>query len=204
MELVSHASATLGLRSRPPWHTARASVTRVGDAFVGYSDALGRIANDVLVLSRPEIAEISEPASDGRGASSTMPHKVNPILAVLIRRAALAAPAMGAQLHLAAAEVVDERSDGAWHTEWATLRTLARRTVVAAGQTSELVAGLRVDVGRMRANAEGASDDLLAEGRSLASDNPDVSLSQPSDYLGANDLLIDEALRRGRRLLEDM
>jgi 3-carboxy-cis,cis-muconate cycloisomerase len=109
---------------------------------------------------------------------------------------------MGAQLHLAAAEVVDERSDGAWHTEWATLRTLARRTVVAAAQTSELVTGLQVDVERMRANADAAADDLLAEARSLAGDNSGVSFSSPGEYLGANDLLIDAAVRRGRGSLE--
>ena len=77
-----------GSTARPPWHTTRGPITRFGDALVGCTDAWGHIANDVLTLSRPEIAELGEPAADGRGASSTMPHKVNPVLSVLIRRAA--------------------------------------------------------------------------------------------------------------------
>lgn len=201
MDLVTHASEALGLAARPPWHTARAPVTRVADSFVGYTDAAGRIANDVLVLTRPEIAELSEPSSAGCGASSAMPQKVNPVLSVLIRRAALAAPGLGAQLHLAAAEAVDERPDGAWHTEWATLRSLARRTVVAAAHTTELVTGVQVDVARMRACADGAADNLLAEARSLADKSSHASLRLPGDYLGANDLLVDAAVQRAHNLL---
>ena len=71
-----------------------------------------------------------------------MPQKHNPVLSVLIRRAALTAAGTAATLHLAAATTVDERPDGAWHAEWATLRDLARRTVVAASQTTELLTGL--------------------------------------------------------------
>jgi 3-carboxy-cis,cis-muconate cycloisomerase len=200
LDLAAYASETLSLRSGSPWHTARAKVTRVGDALVGYTDALGRIANDVLVLARPEIGELAEPTAEGRGASSAMPQKANPILSVLIRRAALAAPGTGAQLHLAAAEAVDERPDGAWHTEWATLRTLARHTVAAASQATELLSGLLVDAERMRTNAEAATDDLLAEGRSLSDDG---SMRRPDGYLGATDLLIDSVLARARRQLEE-
>ena len=68
-------------------------------------------------------------ASSPRAAavgSSTMPHKTNPVLSMLIRRAALTAPALGATLHAASAASVDERSDGGWHAEWATLRTLTQ------------------------------------------------------------------------------
>jgi len=202
LELATHASQTLGLPAVLPWHTARARMTRVGDALVGYTDAVGRIANDVLVLSRPEIAELGEPGGEGRGASSAMPQKRNPVLSVLIRRAALAAPSVGAQLHLAAAEAVDERPDGAWHTEWTTIRTLARRAVVAAGQTSDLLTGLRVEVSRMEANAANASAELLAEGQSLTTDKTSASLKDPADYLGANDRLIDAALDRARSFLD--
>ena len=72
------------------WHTTRAPVTRLGDALVGCTDAWGRIANDVLTMSRPEIGELAEGAG---GGSSTMPHKANPVLSVLLRRAALTTPA---------------------------------------------------------------------------------------------------------------
>ena len=111
-------------------------------------DAWGHIAADVATGSRPEIGEFAEGSG---GGSSTMPHKNNPVRSVLIRRAALTAGPLGATLHAASAASVDERSDGAWHAEWATLRTLARRTVVAAVHTSDLVsrtAGRRGPRGR--------------------------------------------------------
>ena len=125
----------------PSWHTSRAPLTRYADALVRATDAMGHIANDVLLLARPEIAELAEPAVAGRGGSSTMPQKANPVLSVLVRRAALAAPAQAAQLHLAAASTVDERPDGSWHTEWTALATLSRHTLTAASQTAELLDG---------------------------------------------------------------
>ncbi len=201
LDLADQATATLGLAGRSPWHTTRAPVTGFGDALVQCTDAWGHIAGDVLTMARPEIAEVAEPVVPGRGGSSAMPQKTNPVLSVLLRRAALAAPGLGAQLHVAAAGVHDERPDGAWHTEWAALQTLSRRTVVAAAQASELLSGLQVDVDRMRANAESAADDLLAEGRSLLGAGSARTLDQPSDYLGAADLLVDAALDRARRRL---
>ena len=107
----------------------------------------------MLVLGRPEIGELSEAAG---GGSSSMPHKANPVLSILIRRAALTTPQLAATLHLAAADQVDERADGAWHAEWETLRLLARRTAVAASQTAELLEGLRVHPDRMAANLAAA------------------------------------------------
>ena len=80
------------------------------------TDAAGKIAADVLFLSRPEVAELAEPRAAGRGGSSAMPQKQNPVLSVLVRSAALQAPGLAAQLHLAAANFNDERADGAWHS----------------------------------------------------------------------------------------
>ena len=89
---------------------------------------MGRIAANVATLGRPEIGELAEPDVAGRGGSSTMPQKQNPVLSVLVRRAALTAPGLGATLHTAAALAVDERPDGSWHAEWATPeRSLGRR-----------------------------------------------------------------------------
>lgn len=139
----------LGLSAAASWHTHRRPVTRAGDALVATTDACGHVARDVLLMSRPEIGELSE----GRGGgSSSMPHKANPVLSVLVRRAALTTPQLGATLHLCAADQVDERADGAWHAEWDTLRILVRRTAVAAGQTADLLQGLRVHPDRMAAN----------------------------------------------------
>jgi 3-carboxy-cis,cis-muconate cycloisomerase len=143
----------LGLDAVLSWHTHRRPITRAGDALVAATDACGHLARDVLELSRPEIGELSE----GRGGgSSSMPHKANPVLSVLVRRAALTAPMLAATLHLCAADQVDERADGAWHAEWDTLRILVRRTAVAASQTADLVEGLRVHPDRMAAHLAAA------------------------------------------------
>ena len=198
--LARSAADRLELQWSPPWHTTRAPITRTGDALTRATDAWGRIARDVLVLARPEIAELAEPAEVGRGGSSTMPHKVNPILSVLIRRAALTAPGLGAQLHLAAAEFVDERADGAWHTEWQVLATLGRHTLTAAAQTAELLAGLHIDTGRMARLVSSAGTALLAEERNLAGfvgRAGDID-DDPMHYLGSSDAIIDAVLERAR------
>jgi len=178
----------LGLRwPGAPWHTNRSAVTRVGAALVATTDALGVIASDVSLLSRPEIGEVREGAVSGRGGSSTMPHKRNPVLSVLVRSAALQAPQLLAQLHVAAAQAVDERPDGAWHSEWPALRRLLELTVAAASQTAELVSLLEIDTAVMKAHVETATEDLLAEsGRA----------DRPEEYLGAASAFVDAVLAR--------
>ncbi|PRY14636.1 lyase family protein [Kineococcus rhizosphaerae] len=146
-------AARLGLADVASWHTNRRPVTRAGDALVAACDACGHVARDVLTLSRPELGEVSEGSG---GGSSSMPHKANPALSTLVRSTALVAPHLGAALHSAAADQVDERADGAWHAEWDTLRLLARRTVVATAQTADLLAGLRVHPERIAANLAAA------------------------------------------------
>lgn len=209
-EAATTTATTLGLTPRTPWHTNRAPLTAAADALVTAADTWGRIATDVTLLTRPEIGELAEPAGEGRGGSSTMPHKSNPVLSVLVRRHALAAPPLAATLHTAAATFVDERPDGAWHAEWETLQTLARRSVVAASQTTELLAGLRVDAARMRATAEAAGADLLAEQRSLTGFVGGEILAGTEaatgldDYLGAADALIDTTVARAHEIWKDL
>jgi 3-carboxy-cis,cis-muconate cycloisomerase len=189
-------AAALGLAAAAPWHTARSVITRAGDALVTCCDAWGHIANDVAVGSRAEIGELAE----GRGGgSSTMSHKNNPVMSVLIRRAALTAPHLAAALHSASAASVDERSDGGWHAEWATLRILSRRTVVAAAHTSELLGGLKIDTERAAANVAGAGD-LLAEQRSMTELTGRPALP---GYTGATDHLVDAALQRAQHHLKE-
>jgi 3-carboxy-cis,cis-muconate cycloisomerase len=190
-------AGALGLADSPPWHTARRPVTRIADALVACTDAWGRIAADVLTLSRPEIGELTEGTG---GGSSTMPNKANPVLSTLVRRAALTTPQLAATLHLAAAEQVDERADGAWHVEWDTLRLLVRRALVAGAQTADLLDELRVHPDRMAATLATARDDVLAEQRTMA----DLAGHEPAgDYLGAAGGLVDEALARARTHLEE-
>lgn len=198
VELVESTATTLGLAVRVPWHTTRAPVTAIGDALVGCTDAWGRIASDVVTLARPEIAELSEPAAPDRGGSSSMPGKRNPVLSILIRRAAISAPSLGATLHTAAALANDERPDGSWHAEWETLRVLARRAVVAGSQCSELLGGLAVHPAQMAHNLD--SIDVLGEQRVIAEL---VGKAPSGDYFGAGDALIDESLDRAKRIVKE-
>ncbi|KMO84527.1 3-carboxy-cis,cis-muconate cycloisomerase [Mycolicibacterium chubuense] len=184
----------LSLAEALPWHTSRARLTRAGDALVTCCDAWGHIANDVAAGVRAgELAESSG------GGSSTMPHKSNPVLTVLLRRAALTAPALGATLHSASAASVDERSDGGWHAEWAALRTLVRTTVVAASQATDLLTGLRFDAARARSNLH-AAEGIDAEQQAMA----ELADRQPAaTYSGAADQLVDAALRRATAYLKE-
>lgn len=194
--LVATLAAKLSLAHTLPWHTSRARVTRIGDALVTCCDAWGHVANDVALGGRAEIGEFSEGAG---GGSSTMPHKSNPVLTVLLRRAALTASPLAATLHAASAASVDERSDGAWHAEWATLRTLARHTVAAASQATDLLAGLRFHAHRAAVNVA-AAEGIDAEQQSMAQltgRTPDGA------YLGAAQRIIDAAVYRAADYLKE-
>lgn len=191
LEAVDLLARELGLASLGrPWHTDRGPITRLGDALVRAADAFGKIAGDIVLLSRPEIGELREPAGEGRGVSSTLPQKRNPVLSVLVRSVAIEAPHLGAVLHTAAALAVDERPDGAWHAEWPALVALLRRVTVAAGQLADVLGGVDVDAAAMRRNVEAAGPALVAE-RLLAAVR---GLVPRSDVLIAN---LREALRTG-------
>lgn len=194
---LSAALATkLAVAPSHPWHTSRSRLTRTADALVTCCDCWGHIANDVAIGARTEIAEFAEGSS---GGSSTMPHKDNPVLAVLLRRAALTAPPLAATLHAASAASVDERSDGGWHAEWATLRTLTRRTVVAASQATELLGGLRFDAARAVAHL-GAARGIDAEQQTMSR----LSGREPAPtYLGAATEFVEAALHRASGYLKE-
>ncbi|MFK0009395.1 adenylosuccinate lyase family protein [Paenarthrobacter sp. NPDC090520] len=167
--LADSLASKLGLSPAvAPWHTNRLAVTGLGDGLAALVDSFGKIAADLLFLSRPEVAELGEPLAAGRGVSSAMPQKQNPVLSVLVRSAALQAPGLASQLHLAAATFNDERPDGAWHTEWPALRRLLALTIGAAIQLRELTEGLRVFPDAMRRNLEISGPLLVSEGVSAA------------------------------------
>lgn len=169
-----------------PWHTRRAAVTAIGDALTTSTDALGVVAGDVLLLGRPEVAEVREGVAAGRGGSSTMPHKRNPVLSVLVNGAARQAPILASQLHLAAAGAVDERPDGAWHTEWPAFAMLLEVAVTAGSQSVELVTDLQIDTAVMAGRADSAGAELLAERGS----GPD----DVRTYVGDAGALVDAAV----------
>jgi 3-carboxy-cis,cis-muconate cycloisomerase len=152
IRLAEEIAVSLGLQPAvAPWQTRRAPITGLGDALTSLTDVLGTVSSDVLVLARPEIAELGEPAKAGRGGSSAMPQKHNPVLSVLIQSAARKAPGLAAELHRSA-NAVDERPDGAWHVEWQSLRELLRLSAGAAGLAAELLSGLVVHPDAMLRN----------------------------------------------------
>ncbi|GAB2476272.1 lyase family protein [Xylanimonas ulmi] len=151
-----------------PWHTSRTPLVRAAAALAEACAALGHVAGDVLQGCRPETGELREPAAPGRGTSSSMAHKRNPVLAVLLRRSAIAAPPLAATVLTAAGLAHDERPDGAWHAEWPALQQLARHAVVGAGLAAELLDGLEVDAAAAEANLRAALPDARGVGAAPA------------------------------------
>ncbi len=144
--LAAAWAESLGLRLTPgPWHVTRFPVQRLAGALAEVCAAGGKIAADVLAASRPEVGELREHGEPGKGASSAMPFKANPVLSITMRRCALAAPHALAQVTTGAGLAVDERPDGAWHAEWTALRSLARDALISARSAAALLAGLSVD-----------------------------------------------------------
>jgi 3-carboxy-cis,cis-muconate cycloisomerase len=182
--VASRLARELGLAEPvAPWHVHRSPITRLGDALVELLDATGTVGRNVATLART--GELDDGAA---GGSSAMPHKSNPVRAVLLVGAATRAPFLGAALH-AAAVTVDERPDGAWHAEWAPFRDLLRLAGGAAATALELAEGLRVYPSIIAQHVRGAADDLLAEREKYAS-----GPAAPSDYLGSSDALLDRLL----------
>ncbi|MCQ9181797.1 3-carboxy-cis,cis-muconate cycloisomerase [Streptomyces sp. IBSBF 2953] len=143
-----------------PWHTLRTPVADLAACLAFTAGALGKLAADVLVLARTEIAEVCE---DGGGGSSAMPHKANPVRSTLIAAAARRAPQLAATL-FGSLVAEDERPAGAWHAEWEPLRDLLRLVGGAARDAAELTGGLRVDSERMR-SALGLTHGLIVSER---------------------------------------
>ncbi|MEU5860263.1 3-carboxy-cis,cis-muconate cycloisomerase [Nonomuraea sp. NPDC047529] len=148
LEVVRRFAGELGLAAPTlPWHVLRTPVADLAGALAFTAGALGKLAADVLVLSRTEIGEVSEGVG---GGSSSMPHKHNPVRATMIAAAARQVPAQAAVLYASMA-AEDERPPGAWHAEWQPLREALRLVAGSARDAAELVADLRVHPGRMRA-----------------------------------------------------
>ncbi|AEW97849.1 MULTISPECIES: 3-carboxy-cis,cis-muconate cycloisomerase [Streptomycetaceae] len=145
-----------------PWHALRTPVADLASALAITTGALGKIAVDVQSLVRTEVGEVVEPTVEGRGASSAMPHKRNPVLATMMRAAALQVPVLAAGL-TGAMLAEDERSAGAWHAEWQLLREALRLAGGAAHTAVELAEGLGVRPARMRENLALTGSQVVSE-----------------------------------------
>lgn len=169
-ELIAPFAAHLGLRAPlVPWHGIRTPVADIAAAMAFAAGALGKFALDVQVMTRTEIGELAEPTTPGRGASSAMPQKHNPVFATLIMTAARQLPVYSLVL-FQCMMVEDERSAGGWHAEWQPLRECLRLAAGAATNAAELAAGLTVMPQQM-------SDNLRLTGGAVVSERLNVALA---------------------------
>ena len=143
-------AGTLGLAVPPlAWHTRRAGMAEAGAWLARLAGALGKMAGDVAFLCSTEVGEVSEPHVPGRGGSSAMPHKRNPVSSTVILAAAQAA--LGPASALTAAMVAaQERPAGAWHAEWHAIPTLCGLVAGALAEARRLAEGLVVHPARMQ------------------------------------------------------
>ncbi|WP_181274515.1 lyase family protein [Brevibacterium oceani] len=143
-----------------PWHTDRVRILSWGSHLAQCVTVGASIARDVLIGVRPEIGELSLSAT---GGSSAMPHKSNPTSAVLLHRNGIRVPGALSTLTTAAAEAVEERSDGAWHAEWPALSELMTLAISSLTILDDMIAGLHVRPEAMRANLDAASPGIFGE-----------------------------------------
>ncbi|HZX51712.1 MAG TPA: 3-carboxy-cis,cis-muconate cycloisomerase [Pseudomonas sp.] len=150
-----------------PWHTQRDRLVEFASLLGLIAGSLGKLGRDLSLLMQTDVAEVFEPSAVGKGGSSTMPHKRNPVGAAVLIAAATRAPGLVATL-FAAMPQEHERSLGLWHAEWQTLPELCGLVSGALQQALLAVPGLEVDTARMRSNLELTRGLLLAEAVSIA------------------------------------
>ena len=150
-----------------PWHTQRDRLVEFASLLGMIAGSLGKLGRDLSLLMQTEAGEVFEPAAPGKGGSSTMPHKRNPVSAAVLIGAATRAPGLVATMFSAMPQE-HERSLGLWHAEWDTLPELCCLVSGALQQALLVVPGLEVDATRMRANLELTQGLVLAEAVSIA------------------------------------
>ncbi|MBX8498303.1 3-carboxy-cis,cis-muconate cycloisomerase [Pseudomonas lijiangensis] len=149
-----------------PWHTQRDRLVEFASLLGMIAGSLGKMGRDISLLMQTEVGEVFEPAAAGKGGSSTMPHKRNPVGAAVMIGAATRAPGLVATL-FAAMPQEHERSLGLWHAEWETLPELCCLVSGSLQQALQVVPGLEVDESRMLANLDSTRGLVLAEAVSI-------------------------------------
>jgi 3-carboxy-cis,cis-muconate cycloisomerase len=183
-----------GLKLRDPgmpWHAQRDRIAEVATTLGLLTGTLGKIAHDVSLMMQTEVGEAFEPAAPGRGGSSTMPHKRNPVGCAVVRAAATKVPAL-VSVMLAAMVQEHERGLGGWHAEWETLPEICMLTAGALDQTARIMEGLQIDAARMRHNLDATHGLIMAEAVSAA--------LAPKLGRDAAHTLIEDACRRAVEL----
>jgi len=162
-EVVRELAAELGLGCPDaPWHTHRDRLGALMCACGLLTGSLGKICRDLSLLMQNEVGEASEPVGEGRGGSSTMPHKRNPIGCAVTIAAATRMPGLVAS-YLTAMVQEHERSVGGSQSEWPTVAAVMQATGVAAASLAEIAEGLTLDTARMRRNIDETRGIVFAE-----------------------------------------
>jgi len=164
-----------------PWHAHNDRIASAASAIAIAIGECGKIARDVSLLMQTEIGEVFEPAAAGRGGSSTMPQKRNPVLSAQILTAANIAPGLVSSL-LSGLVQEQERGLGGWQASWLTLPQLLLIASGAFERTAEIATGLEIDKARMRANLELSNGAVMAEAVQFA-------LAQKLGRMQAHELL---------------
>jgi 3-carboxy-cis,cis-muconate cycloisomerase len=150
-----------------PWHTQRDRIAECAAWFGMLIGTLGKIARDISLSMQTELGELAEPAAAGKGGSSTMPHKRNPVGCAAVLTAATRAPGLVATV-LAGMVQEHERALGGWQAEWDALPDLARLAGGALAQIEQIAGGLEIDTGRLAANLAATHGLVLGEAVMLA------------------------------------
>ncbi len=150
-----------------PWHAHRDRFAEFATMLGLLTGTLGKIARDISLQNQTEVAELSEPVAVGRGGSSAMPHKRNPVGCAAVLAAAVRVPPLVSTL-LAGMANEHERALGGWQAEWDTLPEIAALCGAALTQLRDVAEGLQVDTARMRQNMEITRGLVMAEPVSLA------------------------------------
>jgi len=160
--ILSAFADELGLREPiVPWHTDRTRITELSGALGEAAGAIGKPALDVVLLAQTEVGEVREGAP-GRGGSSTLPHKRNPVASVSALAAVRDVPGLVSSM-LAASVHEHERAAGSWHAEWRPLSNLLLAVGSAAAWLRDCLEQLEVDEQAMRANLDRTGGLILAE-----------------------------------------
>lgn len=166
--IAQSLASLLGLSYHPVvWHTQRDLLAQIATTVGLLSGSLGKIAKDISLLMQTEIAEVFEPSAQGKGGSSTMPHKRNPVSCIAILANAQRVPALVSTL-LQAQLQDHERATGAWHTEWETLAQILQLCAGSLAQTQVMTQNLEVNTSQMLRNIEATQGLIFAENVSLA------------------------------------
>ncbi|HZR56594.1 MAG TPA: 3-carboxy-cis,cis-muconate cycloisomerase [Terriglobales bacterium] len=188
----------LGLAfSEAPWHTHRDRLAALVCSCGVLTGSLGKMARDISLLMQAEVAEASEPGGEGRGGSSTMPHKRNPTGCSIALASAQRVPGLVATFLYTMVQE-HERAVGGWQAEWPTVAAVIQATGLAISSMVEVAEGLKVDKTRMRANIDATRGAIFAE-RAM------MLLAEKIGRDGAHKLMEEatqKSIAQGRQLAE--